>query len=53
MGQYLANYVASYASQHKKGLPIDRSSRKAGTPLVFLVLDTVIEGTRYTPYFLL
>ena len=48
-GQYPANHVASYASQHKKGLPIDRSSRKAGPPLVFLFLETAIEGTRYTP----
>jgi hypothetical protein len=43
-GQYLANHVASYASQHKKGLPVDRSSRKAGTPLVFQFLTPLLRG---------
>jgi hypothetical protein len=52
-GQYPADHVASYASQHKKGLPVDRSSKEGRSSISFSVLDTAIKGTRYTPYFLL
>jgi hypothetical protein len=52
-GQYPADHVASYASQHKRGLSIDRSSKAGWYSISFSVLDTAIEGTRYTPYFLL
>jgi hypothetical protein len=43
-GQYPADHVASYASQHKKGLPIDRSSRKASPLLVFCFLRPLLRG---------
>jgi hypothetical protein len=43
-GQYPADHVASYASQHKKGLPVDRSSRQAGPPLVFQFLTPLLRG---------
>jgi hypothetical protein len=43
-GQYPADHVASYASQHKKGLPIDRSSRKAGPPLLSCFLTPLLRG---------
>jgi hypothetical protein len=36
--------VASYASQHKKGLPIDKSLRQAGTLLVFCFLRPLLRG---------
>ena len=44
MGQYSADYVASYVSQHKKGLSVDRSLRKAGPPLVFCFLHRYSVG---------
>jgi hypothetical protein len=43
-GQYPADYVASYASQYKKGLSIDRSSRQASTLLVFQFLTPLLRG---------
>jgi hypothetical protein len=45
------DHVASYASQHKKGLlPID-IQKEGWSSMSFLFLETAIKGTRYTPYF--